>query len=91
MDLVQRRIRRRQHLTARVPEREPARQSGLVAIEQALHGRREILDPPACLDQEVERADNEDLGPGDLPHGGLFAQPSVEGVRVGKYPWVQQQ
>ena len=49
------------------------------------------VDPSACLDQELERADDEDLGPGYLPHRGVFAQPPVEGVRVTKHLWVQQQ
>ena len=91
MDLVQRRIRRGQRLTAGVPEREPARQSVVVAIEQALHVRREIRDPSACLDQELERADDEDVGPGYLPNRGVFPQPSVEGVRVTEHLRVQQQ
>src|SRR5271157_5174678 len=91
MDFVQRRIRGSQRLTTGVPEREPARQSGVVAIEQALHVRREIRDPSTCLDQELECVDDEDLGPCYLPHWGVLPQPLVERVRVTKHLWVQQQ
>ena len=91
MDLVQRRIRRGQHLTTGVPEAKSTGQSGVVAIEQAPHGRREILDPGARLDQEFERADDEDLGPAISHTGACFRSRLIEGVRVAKHLGVQQQ
>src|SRR5271157_1037411 len=87
MDFVQRRIRGSQRLTTGVPEREPARQSGVVAIEQALHVRREIRDPSACLDQELERADYEDLGPCYLPNRGVFPYPLYRRLREHAPVW----
>ena len=91
MDLVQGRVRGGENLTVLSSELEPARQPGLVAIDQALHGRGEIPDSAACLDEQVERVDGEDPGPGDLPHRGLFTEPLVEGVRVTQHLWTQQQ
>ena len=91
VDLVQGGIGGGQRLTAGVPEPESARKPAVVAIEQALHIRREILDPSTRLDQKLERTDREDTCAARLPHRGVLPQPPEEGIRVTEHLWVEQQ
>ena len=85
------RIGGRKRLYAEVTERQTTREPMLVAVEQTAHVRRELFDPGGRIRHHRERAHEEHLGTGDLPHRSLHVELAVEGIGILDHLRIEQE